>query len=143
MTHTPGRRASHDADKRARTGSASAAFAADSKPRGDLRRGGQPLARIGLSPWEILSTAWPFLAALALAWLISGSPRSPHRLWPHGVVVVACTVLIGMLLRLLLTDGGVQTSFVVVATLSLGVLLMGRRAISKLLAGRAERMSTS
>ncbi|WP_146341722.1 DUF3054 domain-containing protein [Nesterenkonia sp. NBAIMH1] len=143
MTHTPGRRASHDADKRARTGSASAAFAADAGLVVIFAVVGNRSHESGLSPWEILSTAWPFLAALALAWLISGSPRSPHRLWPHGVVVVACTVLIGMLLRLLLTDGGVQTSFVVVATLSLGVLLMGRRAISKLLAGRAERMSTS
>ena len=79
-------------------------------------------------------TAWPFLVgtllgtALALLW---------HRARPGlravvpaglvaGVVVWLCTVIGGIALRLLSGDTA-ETPFVIVATITLGVLLLGWR----------------
>lgn len=81
----------------------------------------------GLSPADLISTAWPFLVGLALGWAASGSWRRPHSLWPHGVILLAVTAVVGMLLRQLFTDGGAQFSFVLVATGTLCLLLLGRR----------------
>lgn len=86
----------------------------------------------GLSPADIWSTAWPFLIGLALGWGLTQSWRHPSRLWPHGVVLVLVTVTSGMVMRHFLTDGGVQLSFVVVATLTIGALLLARRLITQL-----------
>ena len=46
---------------------------------------------------------------------------------PTGVVVWVCTVVVGMLLRKA-TSAGVQTSFVVVASIATAVLLLGWRS---------------
>ncbi|NND76097.1 MAG: DUF3054 domain-containing protein [Ilumatobacter sp.] len=75
----------------------------------------------------LISTAAPFLLALAVAWAV-------WRVWhqPTGVItgarVWATTVVLGMLLRRVLFDDGTATAFVVVATVFLGVLLVGWRA---------------
>ncbi|PXA79117.1 DUF3054 domain-containing protein [Auritidibacter ignavus] len=61
----------------------------------------------GLAMGEIVSTAWPFLAGLALGWLVTASWRRPAQIWPAGVVVLAITVAAGMILRQLFTAGGV------------------------------------
>ncbi|MCU1414508.1 MAG: rane protein [Microbacteriaceae bacterium] len=76
-----------------------------------------------------LVTLWPFLAGLAIGWLVMRAWRGPRRLWPTAVVVWLVTVVAGMLLRLV-SGQGVETSFVVVATLVLGVFLVGWRAVS-------------
>lgn len=81
----------------------------------------------GLSPADVWATAWPFLLGLAVGWWITFSWRSPSTLWPHGVLLVLFVVTGGMMMRHLFTDGGVETSFVVVAALVLGALLLGRR----------------
>lgn len=64
-------------------------------------------------------------------WLWAGGSPShgapPSTLWPHGVLLVLFVVTGGMMMRHLFTDGGVETSFVVVAALVLGALLLGRR----------------
>lgn len=87
----------------------------------------------GLSAAEVWSTAWPFLMGLALGWLLTVSWRHPSSIWPGGVVVVIVTVACGMMMRQLFTDGGVQLSFVVVATLTLAVFMLGRRLMTRLL----------
>lgn len=89
-------------------------------------------------PAGFLLTAWPFLVALvvghALAALLPGRPRRPWSvMW--GVVVWVVTVAGGMLLRLATGDTA-QVPFIIVATLTLGVLLVGWRAIAALLRRR-------
>lgn len=90
----------------------------------------------GLSPADVWSTAWPFLLGLALGWWITYSWRFPSNIWPIGVFLVIFTVVWAMMMRHFVTDGGVQLSFVVVATLTLAVFMLGRRLVTKLLLRR-------
>lgn len=80
----------------------------------------------GLAPADIAATAWPFLVGLTLSWWLAFTWRRPLSL-PFGSMTVLGTVGIGMVVRHYLTDGGVQASFVAVATLSLLVLLLAGR----------------
>ena len=76
-------------------------------------------------------TAWPFLAGLACGELASLRWRSPLSLWPSGVVIVAVTVAVGMILRLV-SGQGIAAAFVVVATVFLGLFLLGWRLLARL-----------
>lgn len=89
-------------------------------------------------PAGFLLTAWPFLVALlaghALAALMGSGPRRPWSLlW--GVTVWVVTVAGGMLLRLVAGDTA-QIPFIIVATIVLGVFLVGWRALAGLLRRR-------
>lgn len=80
------------------------------------------------------TTAYPFLAGWLVGSLVVRSWRHPLRLWPTGVVVWVLTVAVGMLLRVLTGQGNVEgnplpLSFVIVATVVLGIFLLGWRAI--------------
>ena len=86
----------------------------------------------GLTVAGIAQTAWPFLAGTAVGWLLIGGWRRPYTVIPTGLVVWVCTVVVGMLLRKA-TSAGVQTSFVVVASIATAVLLLGWRAVAALL----------
>ncbi|QHC69806.1 DUF3054 domain-containing protein [Rathayibacter sp. VKM Ac-2801] len=83
----------------------------------------------------LLTTLWPFLAALLLGWVVTRSWRSPDRIVPAGLVVWAVTVAGGMLLRIA-SGQGVQWSFVIVTAVVLAVFLLGRRALTRLIAPR-------
>ncbi|MBX9388766.1 DUF3054 domain-containing protein [Streptomonospora nanhaiensis] len=85
----------------------------------------------GLAPAGVAATAWPFLAALAAAWLLCLAWRRPAAPVPTGVVVWLVTVAGGMALRAA-AGGGVQVSFVVVAAVFLGLVLVGWRALALL-----------
>ncbi|TLP92341.1 DUF3054 domain-containing protein [Nesterenkonia salmonea] len=87
----------------------------------------------GLSPVDIASTAWPFLVGLTVAWLLTRSWSRAAQLWPAGIIIVGITVAVGMVLRVLFTDGGAELSFILVATGTLGVFLLGRRLLTWLL----------
>lgn len=83
-------------------------------------------------PGGFLLTAWPFLVALvvghALAALMGSGPRKPWSLlW--GVTVWVVTVAGGMLLRIVAGDSA-QVAFIIVATIVLGVFLVGWRALA-------------
>src|SRR5215510_5559270 len=80
----------------------------------------------GLTVAGIAQTAWPFLAGTAVGWLLIRGWRRPFTVVPTGVIVWLCTVVVGMLLRKA-TSAGVQTSFVVVASIATAVLLLGWR----------------
>ncbi|WP_149084520.1 MULTISPECIES: DUF3054 domain-containing protein [Microbacterium] len=85
-------------------------------------------------PAGFLLTAWPFLVGLvlghAVALLLPGRPRRPwSMLW--GVVVWVVTVVGGMLVRVLSGETA-EVPFIVVATLVLGVFLVGWRAVAAL-----------
>jgi peptidoglycan/LPS O-acetylase OafA/YrhL len=85
----------------------------------------------GLTVSGVAHTAWPFLAGAAVGWLLIGGWRKPFTVIPTGVVVWVCTVAVGMLSRKA-TSAGVSASFVVVASLSTAVLLLGWRAAAAL-----------
>lgn len=89
-------------------------------------------------PAGFLLTAWPFLVALllghAVAALLPGRPRRPWSL-PWGAVVWVVTVVGGMLLRLLGGDTA-EVPFIIVATLVLGVFLLGWRGLTALVRRR-------
>ena len=80
----------------------------------------------------IATTAWPFLAGMAVGWL--GSllvfRRAPLRL-RDAIPVWLCTVTVGMLLRTL-THAGTAPSFIAVAAIFLGAGLLGWRALAAL-----------
>ncbi|GAA4641028.1 DUF3054 domain-containing protein [Gordonia humi] len=79
------------------------------------------------------STAWPFLVGGAVGWcvtaIVTGSRFRPAQLWPAGVIVWIATVVIGMVLRVV-ADQGTAVSFIVVATIATGVLLLGWRGVA-------------
>jgi Protein of unknown function (DUF3054) len=74
----------------------------------------------------VAHTAWPFLAGSLFGTLIGRTWRRPYAL-TSGVAVWLGTVIGGMTLRML-TGAGVQLSFVVVASIVLGLLILGWRA---------------
>lgn len=73
-----------------------------------------------------LVTFWPFATGLVVGWAASRGWRAPFALLRTAVPAWVVTVLIGMLLRAA-SGQGVQVAFVVVASIVLGVLLLGWR----------------
>lgn len=69
------------------------------------------------------TTAWPFLVGTLLAWAALALLRRPPAAIGSGVVVWLGALLGGMALRQA-SGQGTATAFVVVATLTLGVLLV-------------------
>ena len=86
----------------------------------------------GLTVAGVAQTTWPFLTGTGVGWLLIGGWRRPFTVIPTGVVVWVCTVVVGMLLRKA-TSAGVQTSFVIVASIATAVLLLGWRSVAALL----------
>jgi len=79
----------------------------------------------------VLEIAAPFLIALAVGWLAARAWRAPAAL-STGLVVWAVTVAGGLALRSVVFDRGIAASFMVVAALTLGALLLGWRAAARL-----------
>ena len=79
----------------------------------------------------IASTAWPFLTALAVGWVVSRGWRKPLALLPTGVTAWLVTVMIGMAAR---AASGQPTpaAFIIVALAFLGLFLLGWRILWKL-----------
>jgi peptidoglycan/LPS O-acetylase OafA/YrhL len=79
----------------------------------------------------LFTTLWPFLAGAVIGWVVARAWRAPLRIRWTGVIVWVSTVLFGMLLRIVSAQG-VEWSFVAVATIVLGVFLVGWRAVALL-----------
>ena len=80
----------------------------------------------------VLLTAWPFLAGTVLGWVVAVTWRRRAPLGVRdGIPVWVCAVAAGMLLRVA-TGASTAFSFVVVATVVLGVFLLGWRALAAL-----------
>ncbi|MDI2032922.1 DUF3054 domain-containing protein [Paenarthrobacter nitroguajacolicus] len=92
-----------------------AAIGRDAHARGDIISGA-------------FITAWPFLAGALVGWIALRVWRAPFSLWPSGVAVWLSAVIVGMLLRAA-TGQGVALPFIIVALISLGVFLLGFRAV--------------
>ncbi|MCH9641116.1 MAG: DUF3054 domain-containing protein [Actinomycetia bacterium] len=117
---------------RPRTGAALGAYAADVLCVVVFCAIGRRTHAEWLTVAGIAETAWPFLTGTTLGWLISRGWRRPAVLAPTGVVVWICTVAIGMVLRRV-TSQGTATSFIVVATLTTALLLLGWRVAARLI----------
>ena len=84
----------------------------------------------------VLRTAWPFLAGTVLGWVVAVAWRRRAPLGVRdGIPVWLCAVAAGMLLRVA-SGAGTAFSFVVVATVVLGVFLLGWRALAALVRRR-------
>jgi hypothetical protein len=82
-----------------------------------------------------LDTLWPFLAGLVLGWVLTFAWVRPLAiLWP-GIPIWIITVAAGMLFRAS-AGQSVDFSFVVVATVFLGLFLVGWRLIAMPIARR-------
>ena len=77
----------------------------------------------------LATTAWPFLAALVLGWVVDRGWRRPLAPVRTGLPVWAVTLVGGMVLRAV-SGQGVQVAFVIVAGITLLVFLVGWRGIA-------------
>lgn len=91
----------------------------------------------GTAAMHVLQTAAPFIGGTVIGWVASRAWRHPSA-WLTGTVVWACTVGLGLVFRVIFTDRGAPFSFAMVATIALGVLMLGWRAVAHL-AGAGQR----
>lgn len=96
----------------------------------------------GVNLGDVLSVAWPFLLAAAIAWLLTRAWRTPDTIWPTGVVIWLVTTAGGLALRGL-SGGGLAPTFQLVALSFLALTLLGHRlvlaAAAKALVARTRR----
>ena len=78
----------------------------------------------------ILGVAAPFLIALGISWIGLRTWREPFNR-ASLIATWVITVVIGLLLRRLVFDRGIATAFIIVATITLGVLLSLGRLLSR------------
>jgi hypothetical protein len=79
----------------------------------------------------VASTAWPFLAGLAVGWLAGRVWRRPGAVAPSGVAAWLGTVAVGMVLRVV-AGQGTAVAFIIVALCFLGLFLLGWRLLARL-----------
>ena len=73
--------------------------------------------------------AAPFLIGLAAGWIVARAWRRPFDL-VTGCTIWVVTIAVGMVLRRTLFDRGTAFSFVIVASVFTGVLLIGWRLVA-------------
>lgn len=78
----------------------------------------------------IFGTATPFLLALLVTWLVTIAWRDPLSV-RTGAIVWVGTVALGMVLRKFIFDDGTATAFVIVATVFVGAVVNGWRALAR------------
>lgn len=89
--------------------------------------GGKSSHEAGDSDWVVLAIVWPYALAAGLAHAgLARQGRPAGRVWPEGVVVLAVTYVLGMLLRAL-SGRGLAPDFLVVAAAFLAVTMLGWR----------------
>ena len=94
-----------------------------------LAIGGKSTHDAGDAAWVVLAIAWPFALAAALAHAgLALQGLQVRRVWPAGVVVVAVTYALGMLLRAI-SGRGLAPGFLVVAAIFLVVTMLGWRVV--------------
>jgi hypothetical protein len=89
-----------------------------------------------------LATAAPFLIGLGAAWLIVRAWRWPFALLT-GLLIWPITLLIGMMCRKLIFGRDTPVSFVIVATIFLGLCFVGWRTAARALARRRQRSTVT
>lgn len=81
-----------------------------------------------------MTTAWPFLAGLGIAWLLSAVWDRPISPLATGTAVWAITVLLGLVIRALTGEGTAGPFVIVAASLNL-ITLVGWRIIATAVTG--------
>lgn len=81
----------------------------------------------------LATTAWPFVAALLVGWLVTRAWRAPLAIVRTALPVWAVTVILGMALRAV-SGQGVAVAFVIVAAMTLALFLLGWRGVATLVA---------
>jgi FtsH-binding integral membrane protein len=83
----------------------------------------------------VLTTAAPFLVALAIGWALvvalrqsRSRPSDPVQV-DAGLIIWVTTVAAGLLLRRTIWDRGTALAFVIVATAFLGLVIVGWRVL--------------
>jgi uncharacterized membrane protein YoaK (UPF0700 family) len=71
---------------------------------------------------------WPFVAALVVAWVVTGLWRAPLA-WPRAVLAWLVTVGLGMVLRIVAEDREFKVAFTIVTLLFVGAGMLGWRAV--------------
>lgn len=92
----------------------------------------------GNSTLGLLETGWPFLAALAVSWVVSLAWRAPAAPIRTGLPLWIGTLVLGMILRAL-TGEGTALAFVLVAAGTIGVMLVGWRTLAEIIRRRRPR----
>lgn len=83
----------------------------------------------------LFTTAWPFVAALAIGWVATLAWRAPTAIVRTGVPLWLITVVGGMLLRAV-SGQGTALPFIIVATITVAIFLLGWRTIVTLVQRR-------
>lgn len=92
----------------------------------------------GVTAAGMVSTGWPFVVALLVGWLAAVAWRSPQGL-RTGAIVWIITVVGGLGLRVGLTEETAEVPFIIVATITMALLLLGWRLFAHLLLSRRDR----
>ncbi len=82
----------------------------------------------GLSFPGLVSTAWPFVAGLALGWVVLIAWKRDGACLLSGLVTLVSTVSVGMALRVV-AGQGTAVAFVFVALAFLGMAMLGWRVV--------------
>ena len=83
----------------------------------------------------VLGVAAPFLIALGISWIGLRTWREPFNR-ASFIATWIITVFVGLLLRRVVFDRGIATPFIIVATITLGVLLAIGRLLSRRLTAK-------
>lgn len=86
----------------------------------------------------IIGVAAPFLIALGISWIGLRTWREPFNR-ASLVATWVITVVIGLFFRRLVFDRGIATAFIIVATITLGVLLSLGRLLSRKLSEKTSQ----
>lgn len=87
-----------------------------------------------------LSTLWPFALGVLVAWIITVSAkRAGEKLWPAGVYTWVITVVIGLVIWGFRNASIPHWSFIIVATVMSGILLLGWRLVARVVLRRRDR----
>lgn len=86
----------------------------------------------------LASTAWPFLAGLAVGLLVTRAWRRPAAIVTAGLGAWLGTVAVGMLLRVV-AGQGTAVAFIGVAVAFLGLFLLGWRGVAAVAAVAFQR----
>lgn len=90
----------------------------------------------------VMLTAWPFLVALLLGWIVARVWRFPTRILPHAVCLWLITVVGGVIVRLL-SGRTAEIPFVIVTLIVLGIFLIGDRLLVRLVLKLTQRRATA
>ena len=89
----------------------------------------------GITVAGMVSTLWPFVAALAVGWLFTSWRQRSGESPLDGVVIVLITVSLGMVLRVV-SGQGTALAFIIVALSFLTLFLVGWRLVARLVVRR-------